>query len=78
MRKLQIGIINIVSKGPPRALYARLMNPNLASIMPQVIGVWCREEGHDVSLPRISSCEVGLLLMACMIFGVGLAERGHI
>ena len=25
------------------------MNPNLASIMPQVIGVWCREQGHDVS-----------------------------
>jgi hypothetical protein len=25
------------------------MNPNLASIMPQVIGVWCREWGHDVS-----------------------------
>jgi hypothetical protein len=49
MRKLQIGIIDIVSKGPTRALYARLMNPNLASIMPQVIGVWCREEGHDVS-----------------------------
>jgi hypothetical protein len=25
------------------------MNPNLASIMPQVIGVWCREEGYDVT-----------------------------
>jgi hypothetical protein len=25
------------------------MNPNLASIMPQVIGVWCREQGHNVS-----------------------------
>ncbi len=49
MRKLHIGIVDIVSKGPTRALYARLMNPNLASIMPQVIGVWCREEGHDVS-----------------------------
>ncbi len=49
MRKLHIGIVDIVSKGPTSALYARLMNPNLASIMPQVIGVWCREEGHDVS-----------------------------
>jgi len=49
MRKLQIGIIDIVSKGPTRALYARVMNPNLASIMPQVIGVWCREQGHEVS-----------------------------
>jgi hypothetical protein len=25
------------------------MNPNLTSIMPQVIGVWCREEGHEVA-----------------------------
>jgi len=25
------------------------MNANLASIMPQVIGVWCRQEGHEVA-----------------------------
>src|SRR5690242_9288494 len=25
------------------------MAANLASIMPQVVGVWCREEGHDVA-----------------------------
>ena len=49
MRKLRIGIIDIVSRGPTRALYARVMNPNLASIMPQVIGVWCKDEGHDVA-----------------------------
>jgi len=49
MQKLTIGIIDIVSKGPTRALYARIMNANLASIMPQVIGVWCRQEGHDVT-----------------------------
>ena len=49
MRKLHIGIIDIVSRGSTRALYARVMNPNLASIMPQVIGVWCREQGHHVS-----------------------------
>src|ERR1700730_11882586 len=49
MRKIHIGIIDIVSRGPTRALYARVMNPNLASIMPQVIGVWCREAGHDVT-----------------------------
>jgi len=49
MPKLRIGIIDIVSRGPTRALYARVMNANLASIMPQVIGVWCRQEGHEVS-----------------------------
>lgn len=50
MRKLRIGIIDLVSKGPTRALFARVMNANLASIMPQVIAVWCEEEGHDVKL----------------------------
>ena len=50
MRKLRIGIIDLVSKGPTRALFARVMNANLASIMPQVIAVWCEQEGHDVTL----------------------------
>ncbi len=50
MKKLRIGIIDLVARGPTRALFARFMNANLASIMPQVIGVWCRQEGHDVSL----------------------------
>ena len=25
------------------------MNANLASIMPQVVAVWCEAEGHDVT-----------------------------
>ena len=49
MRKLRIGIIDLVTKGPTRALYARVMHANLASIMPQVVAVWCEEEGHDVT-----------------------------
>ena len=49
LKKLRIGIIDIVSQGPTRALYARIMNASLASIMPQVIGVWCKEEGHEVA-----------------------------
>jgi len=48
-RKLKIGIIDLVSKKPTRKLFARIMNANFASIMPQVIGVWCEEEGHDVT-----------------------------
>jgi hypothetical protein len=36
-------------KGPTKALFARIMNANFAAIMPQVLGVWCEEEGHDVS-----------------------------
>jgi hypothetical protein len=50
MKKLRIGIIDLVSQGPTRALWARVMNANLASIMPQVVAVWCKKAGHDVSL----------------------------
>ncbi|PYV85355.1 MAG: hypothetical protein DMG05_22825 [Acidobacteria bacterium] len=38
-----------MTKGPTHALYARVMYANLASIMPQVIAVWCEEEGHEVT-----------------------------
>src|SRR5215207_2277361 len=47
MRRLRIGILDLVTKSNP-SLYGRLMNANLASIMPQVVGVWCEQEGHDV------------------------------
>lgn len=49
MRKLRIGVVDIVSRGPTRAWFPRIMNANMASIMPQVVGVWCRQEGHDVA-----------------------------
>jgi hypothetical protein len=48
-RKLQVGIIDLVSKKPNKKLFARIMNANFASIMPQVVGVWCQEEGHNVT-----------------------------
>jgi len=46
--KLKVGIIDLVHKGPTKDLYAKVMNANLASIMPQVIATWCEQEGHDV------------------------------
>ena len=49
MRKLQIGIFDLVAKGPTRNLWARTMHANLASIMPQAIATWCEEEGHTVT-----------------------------
>jgi hypothetical protein len=49
MRKLRVGILDITTKAPTRALYARVMNANLASIMPQVVGVWCEQLGHRVT-----------------------------
>jgi hypothetical protein len=50
MSRLRIGILDLVTKSPNPSLYGRLMNPNLASIMPQVIGVWCEQAGHEVHL----------------------------
>ena len=54
MRKLRIGIIDVVSRGPINTLYARAMRANLAAIMPQVLAVWCEEEGHEVFLAYYS------------------------
>ncbi|HVD31939.1 MAG TPA: hypothetical protein VNC19_00065, partial [Gemmatimonadales bacterium] len=48
MRRLRIGILDLVTKSPNPSLYGRVMNANLASIMPQVVGVWCEQEGHHV------------------------------
>lgn len=50
MRKLTIGIIDLVCKGPSNTLWARIMHANLASIMPQVVATWCEQEGHDVTM----------------------------
>jgi len=48
VRKLQITILDLAAKGPTRKLFHRIMNANLASIMPQAIAVWCEALGHDV------------------------------
>jgi len=48
VRKLRIGIIDLVHKARTRALYARVMHGNLAGIMPQVVAAWCEELGHRV------------------------------
>ena len=48
MRSLRITILDLVTKGPTDSLYAKVMNQNLASIMPQVVGVWCEQLGHQV------------------------------
>jgi hypothetical protein len=48
VRQLRIGILDIVET-PTRALFSRVMNGNLASIMPQVVAAWCERAGHRVS-----------------------------
>src|SRR5215467_2313373 len=82
MRKLRVGIVDLVAKGPTNSLYARVMHANLASIMPQVLGVWCEAEGHQVThvcytgfenlvdeLPR----DVDIVFIGCFTEGAFLA-----
>jgi radical SAM superfamily enzyme YgiQ (UPF0313 family) len=50
MQRKRVVILDLLQKGPTRSLWSRAMQPNFASIMPQVIGVWCEQAGHDVTL----------------------------
>ena len=46
MRRLRVGVLDLVTRNAHPSLYGRLMNANFASIMPQALGVWCEEAGH--------------------------------
>jgi len=54
MKKLRIGIIEILANSPANTMYSRIMRVNSASIMPQVIAVWLEKEGHEVFLTHYS------------------------
>jgi hypothetical protein len=49
VRKLRVSILDLVGNGPTTNVWNRVMKPNFASIMPQVVGVWCEEAGHEVT-----------------------------
>jgi hypothetical protein len=49
MRKLSIGIIDLIARAPSKTMWGRVMGANFTSIMPQVIATWCEEQGHQVS-----------------------------
>ncbi|RMD94811.1 MAG: radical SAM protein, partial [Calditrichaeota bacterium] len=49
MKKLNIGIIDLVTKAPTRSMWGRIMHANFASIMPQAVAAWCEQEGHNVT-----------------------------
>lgn len=55
---MRIGIIDLLGKEPPRNGYSRLMRANNTSIMAQVVGVWCEEEGHEVHIAYYSGPEL--------------------
>ena len=49
MMRKRITVLDLAARVGSRSLYARVMNPNLASLMPQVIAAWCEELGHEVT-----------------------------
>jgi len=49
LRRLRITILDLVTKRSSRGLWSRVMGPNFASIMPQAVGVWCEQAGHEVT-----------------------------
>lgn len=48
IKRLKISIIDLVGNKASQKLYSRAMKSNYASIMPQVLAVWCEELGHEV------------------------------
>src|SRR3990172_2805885 len=55
MRRPRIGGLGPVTRTRQRALHSRLLNPSLASVMPQAVAVWCAGGGHETAL----SCFTG-------------------
>jgi hypothetical protein len=55
---MRVGLIDLLGKEPPRNAYSRFMRANNASIMAQVVAVWCEELGHEVSFAYYSGPEL--------------------
>ncbi len=49
MRPLRVTVLDLVTKSPSTSMWQRVMSANFASIMPQVVAVWCEELGHRVT-----------------------------
>jgi hypothetical protein len=49
MARKRVTVLDLAARVPAKSLYARMMNPNLASIMPQAVAAWCEELGHEVT-----------------------------
>ncbi len=49
LKKLKVAVVDMAAKAPTSRLWGRIMNANLTSIMPQVVALWCEQEGHEVT-----------------------------
>src|ERR1700694_2043286 len=80
LRRLRIGVIDLVTKGPSRSPWARVMRANLASIIPQVVAVWCEAEGHEVTFVCYTGLEdvnKGLPQSADLVFICSFTEAAR-
>lgn len=58
MKKLRVGILDLITNTVREPVFqSRVMQPNFASIMPQVIGVWAEEMGHEVFYETFTGLE---------------------
>ena len=48
MNRQRIAVLDLIAKGRTKSAFGRMMNANLASIMPQAVAVWAEELGHEV------------------------------
>lgn len=48
MKRLRVGVVDLVARAPTKALYARILHPSLAGLMPQAVAAWVEEMGHEV------------------------------
>ena len=46
--RTRVGIVDLIARKPSTSLKAKVVKPNYAAIMPQALGVWAEELGHDV------------------------------
>ncbi len=56
-KSVKIGILDLIANKPTHSLYAKMINPNFASIMPQVVGVWAEQLGHKVHFVTYTGSE---------------------
>lgn len=82
MKRLKIGILDLVCNKPAGRVYSRLMSANFATIMPQAIAVWCEQLGHDVQyvcytgvedLDRELADDVDFLFISAYTFSANFA-----
>jgi len=69
-----VGILDLIARQPTRSIYARIVNPNYTSVMPQMIAAWVDQLGYEVhyvtftgfeDLNHLLPDEIDLLFISC-------------